>query len=58
MAEFPALPYQSTAQADAVVAVGFDFVSAYAASKFGLEGRMESLQAEVAPFGMPYRRIF
>ena len=31
---------------------GFDFVSAYAASKFGLEGWMESLQAEVAPFGI------
>jgi NAD(P)-dependent dehydrogenase (short-subunit alcohol dehydrogenase family) len=27
-------------------------VSAYAASKFGLEGWMESLQAEVAPFGI------
>src|SRR3954469_653975 len=31
------------------LAAGFDFVSAYAASKFGLEGWMESLQAEVAP---------
>jgi NAD(P)-dependent dehydrogenase (short-subunit alcohol dehydrogenase family) len=31
---------------------GFDFVSAYAASKFGLEGFMESLRAEVAPFGI------
>src|SRR5258705_6038168 len=31
---------------------GFDFVSAYAASKFGFEGWMESLQAEVAPFGI------
>ena len=31
---------------------GFDFVTAYAASKFGLEGWMESLQAEVAPFGI------
>jgi len=30
--------------------VGFEFVSAYAASKFGLEGWMESLQPEVAPF--------
>ena len=29
---------------------GYDFVTAYAASKFGLEGWMESLQAEVAPF--------
>jgi NAD(P)-dependent dehydrogenase (short-subunit alcohol dehydrogenase family) len=30
----------------------FDFVSAYAASKFGLEGWMESLGAEIAPFGI------
>ena len=34
------------------LAAGFDFVSGYAASKFGLEGWMESLQAEVAPFGI------
>jgi NAD(P)-dependent dehydrogenase (short-subunit alcohol dehydrogenase family) len=34
------------------IAAGFDFVSAYAASKFGLEGWMESMQAEVAPFGI------
>src|SRR5215210_4255107 len=34
------------------LAAGFDFVSAYAASKFGLEGWMESLQAEVGPFGI------
>ena len=34
------------------IAAGFDFVSAYAASKFGLEGWMESLRAEVAPFGI------
>jgi NAD(P)-dependent dehydrogenase (short-subunit alcohol dehydrogenase family) len=34
------------------LAAGFDFVSAYAASKFGLEGWMESLQAEVATFGI------
>ena len=31
---------------------GYDFVSAYAASKFGLEGWMESLGAEVAPCGI------
>ncbi len=31
---------------------GYDFVSAYAASKFGLEGWMESLRAELAPFGI------
>ena len=34
------------------LAAGFDFVSAYAASKFGLEGWMESLHAEVASFGI------
>jgi NAD(P)-dependent dehydrogenase (short-subunit alcohol dehydrogenase family) len=32
--------------------VGFEFGTAYAASKFGLDGWMESLQAEVAPFGI------
>ncbi|MBF9239749.1 SDR family oxidoreductase [Hymenobacter sp. BT683] len=32
--------------------VGFEFGAAYAASKFGLEGWMQSLQAEVAPFGI------
>jgi len=32
--------------------VGFEFGTAYAASKFGLEGFMESLHAEVAPFGI------
>lgn len=31
---------------------GFEFGSAYAASKFGLEGWMESLAGEVAPFGI------
>jgi len=31
---------------------GFQFGTAYAASKFGLEGWMESLQAEIAPFGI------
>jgi NAD(P)-dependent dehydrogenase (short-subunit alcohol dehydrogenase family) len=31
---------------------GFEFCTAYAASKFGLEGWMESLHAEVAPFGI------
>jgi NAD(P)-dependent dehydrogenase (short-subunit alcohol dehydrogenase family) len=31
---------------------GFAFGSAYAASKFGLEGWMESLQAEVESFGI------
>src|SRR5438093_6742489 len=32
--------------------VGFEFGTAYAASKFGLEGWMESLHAEVAPSGI------
>src|SRR5437879_10258603 len=32
--------------------VGFEFCTAYAASKFGLEGWMESRHAEVAPFGI------
>jgi NAD(P)-dependent dehydrogenase (short-subunit alcohol dehydrogenase family) len=32
--------------------LGFEFCSAYAASKLGLEGWMDSLQPEVAPFGI------
>ena len=32
--------------------MGFEFNSAYCAAKFGLEGWMEALQAEVAPFGI------
>jgi NAD(P)-dependent dehydrogenase (short-subunit alcohol dehydrogenase family) len=32
--------------------VGFEFNAAYAASKFGLEGWMESLRYDVAPFGI------
>src|SRR5204862_4909401 len=32
--------------------VGFEFNSAYAAAKFGLEGWMESLRPEVEPFGI------
>jgi NAD(P)-dependent dehydrogenase (short-subunit alcohol dehydrogenase family) len=32
--------------------IGFEFGSAYAASKFGLEGWMQSLQVEVEPFGI------
>jgi NAD(P)-dependent dehydrogenase (short-subunit alcohol dehydrogenase family) len=32
--------------------VGFEFGTAYAASKFGLEGWMASLHPEVAPFGI------
>src|SRR5215207_1288853 len=30
----------------------FEFCSAYSAAKFGLEGWMQALQAEVAPFGI------
>src|SRR5688572_26911052 len=41
-----------TISSSAGLAAGYDFVSAYAASKFGLEGWMESLHAEVAPFGI------
>jgi NAD(P)-dependent dehydrogenase (short-subunit alcohol dehydrogenase family) len=32
--------------------IGFEFGTAYAASKFGVEGWMQSLQAEVEPFGI------
>jgi NAD(P)-dependent dehydrogenase (short-subunit alcohol dehydrogenase family) len=32
--------------------VGYEYCSAYSASKFGLEGWMECLAAEVAPFGI------
>jgi len=32
--------------------VGFEYNTAYAASKFGVDGWMESLAAEVAPFGI------
>ena len=41
-----------TISSSAGLGAGYDFVSAYAASKFGLEGWMESLSAEVAPFGI------
>jgi NAD(P)-dependent dehydrogenase (short-subunit alcohol dehydrogenase family) len=32
--------------------VGFEFGTAYAASKFGVDGWMESLSGEIAPFGI------
>jgi NAD(P)-dependent dehydrogenase (short-subunit alcohol dehydrogenase family) len=41
-----------TISSSAGLSAGYDFVTAYAASKFGLEGWMESLGAEVAPFGI------
>ncbi len=31
---------------------GFEYCAAYAAAKFGVEGWMESLAAEVEPFGI------
>ena len=34
------------------LAAGYEFMTAYAASKFALEGWMESLHVEVAPFGI------
>src|SRR5436189_3463171 len=41
-----------TISSSAGLAAGFDHVTAYAAAKFGLEGWMDSLRAEVAPFGI------
>jgi len=32
--------------------ISFEFCAAYSAAKFGLEGWMQALQAEVAPFGI------
>jgi NAD(P)-dependent dehydrogenase (short-subunit alcohol dehydrogenase family) len=34
------------------ISAGYDFMSAYGASKFGLEGWMDALNAEVVPFGI------
>jgi NAD(P)-dependent dehydrogenase (short-subunit alcohol dehydrogenase family) len=41
-----------TISSTAGLASAVEFTSAYAASKFGLEGWMEALRAEVAPFGI------
>jgi NAD(P)-dependent dehydrogenase (short-subunit alcohol dehydrogenase family) len=41
-----------TISSTAGLASAVDFTSAYAASKFGLEGWMEALRVEVAPFGI------
>src|SRR5438128_9679746 len=53
------LPVMRAQRSGVVVAIsstagisGQEFVSAYAASKFGLEGWIESLTPEVAPFGI------
>ena len=53
------LPVMRTQRSGHIMAIssgaglaGFEFNSAYAAAKFGLEGWMESLQPEVAPFGI------
>ena len=44
--------YIISISSSAGLVAGFDFVSAYAASKFGLEGWMESLRTEIAPLGI------
>jgi NAD(P)-dependent dehydrogenase (short-subunit alcohol dehydrogenase family) len=41
-----------TISSTAGLASGVDFTAAYAASKFGVEGWMEALRAEIAPFGI------
>ena len=41
-----------TISSTAGLASGVEFTAAYAASKFGLEGWMEALRVEVAPFGI------
>jgi NAD(P)-dependent dehydrogenase (short-subunit alcohol dehydrogenase family) len=55
----PVLPVMRKQRAGQIITIsssaglsGFEFGTAYAASKFGLEGWMESLQAEVSPFGI------
>jgi len=54
-----ALPVMRTQRSGHIISIsssaglsGFEFGTAYAASKFGLEGWMESLHAEVLPFGI------
>ena len=41
-----------TISSTAGLASGVEFTSAYAASKFGVEGWMEALRVEIAPFGI------
>jgi NAD(P)-dependent dehydrogenase (short-subunit alcohol dehydrogenase family) len=54
-----ALPVMRQQRAGLVISIsstaglmGFEFCAAYSASKFGLEGWMQALQTEVAPFGI------
>jgi NAD(P)-dependent dehydrogenase (short-subunit alcohol dehydrogenase family) len=53
------LPVMRRQRAGQIIAIsstaglmGFEFCTAYSASKFGLEGWMQALQTEVAPFGI------
>jgi NAD(P)-dependent dehydrogenase (short-subunit alcohol dehydrogenase family) len=53
------LPFMRKQRSGKIIAIsstagirGFEFGTAYAASKFGLDGFIESLQVEVAPFGI------
>src|SRR5438552_4778347 len=54
-----ALPFMRKQRSGHIISISstagltsFDFCSAYSASKFGLEGWMQALQSEVAPFGI------
>ncbi|HSU78795.1 MAG TPA: SDR family NAD(P)-dependent oxidoreductase [Candidatus Angelobacter sp.] len=53
------LPFMRKARSGHVISIsslaglaGFEYNAAYAASKFGLEGWMESLRGDIAPFGI------
>jgi NAD(P)-dependent dehydrogenase (short-subunit alcohol dehydrogenase family) len=53
------LPHMRSQKAGKVISIsstagiiGFEFCTAYSASKFGLDGWMEALQTEVGPFGI------
>lgn len=52
----PAMRHQGTGKIISISStaglVGFEFCTAYSASKFGLDGWMEALQTEVSPFGI------
>ena len=54
-----ALPFMRKQRSGHIISISstagltsFDFCSAYSTSKFGLEGWMQALQSEVAPFGI------